>query len=419
MGEICLEFGYDFRKEIQINEDNFFEQIVIKDDEKDLEKRPPIITIMGHVDHGKTTLLDTIRKTNVASNEAGGITQNIGAYQVNWKNNVITFFDTPGHEAFSSMRARGADLTDIVILVVAADDGLKPQTEEAIDHAKYAKVPIIVFINKMDKPNPNVEKVLSQLADKGVMCEEWGGNSIVVKGSALNNQGIDELLEAIILTSEMMDLKANKKRLANGVTIEAFVDKGLGPVANILVQSGTLQVGDYILVGECWGKIRKMLDSHNRDNYITLINIYKIVEDQDNILKTIKKLIDIDPNNEYNHLMLFEYYDSINDYDNAINAINKVIEVSPEEYNYLKLASYYEKIGRIDDAIATVNKLIELGIAVNDGVNYFMIGNYYKKKGDNETAKINFNKAMELDPSYKDYLENHNLDEKDEDELII
>ncbi|WPL39873.1 translation initiation factor IF-2 N-terminal domain-containing protein [Malacoplasma iowae] len=199
MGEICLELGYDFRKEIQINEDNFFEQIVIKDDEKDLEKRPPIITIMGHVDHGKTTLLDTIRKTNVASNEAGGITQNIGAYQVNWKNNVITFFDTPGHEAFSSMRARGADLTDIVILVVAADDGLKPQTEEAIDHAKYAKVPIIVFINKMDKPNPNVEKVLSQLADKGVMCEEWGGNSIVVKGSALNNQGIDELLEAIIL----------------------------------------------------------------------------------------------------------------------------------------------------------------------------------------------------------------------------
>ena len=265
MGEICLEFGYDFRKEIQINEDNFFEQIVIKDDEKDLEKRPPIITIMGHVDHGKTTLLDTIRKTNVASNEAGGITQNIGAYQVNWKNNLITFFDTPGHEAFSSMRARGADLTDIVILVVAADDGLKPQTEEAIDHAKYAKVPIIVFINKMDKPNPNVEKVLSQLADKGVMCEEWGGNSIVVKGSALNNQGIDELLEAIILTSEMMDLKANKKRLANGVTIEAFVDKGLGPVANILVQSGTLQVGDYILVGECWGKIRKMLDSHNRE----------------------------------------------------------------------------------------------------------------------------------------------------------
>lgn len=265
MGEICLELGYDFKKEIQINEDNLLDQMVIEDDESNLEKRPPIITIMGHVDHGKTTLLDSIRNTNVVESEDGRITQNIGAYQVKWNNNLITFIDTPGHESFSSMRARGANVTDIVILVVAADDGLKPQTEEAIDHALFAKAPIIVFVNKMDKPNHNIDRIMSQLADKNVLVEEWGGSYMMIKGSALTRDGIDKLLEAIVLTSDIMGLKANKNRLATGVTIEAELDKGMGPIASLLVQNGTLMVGDYILVGEHYGKIRKMINDKNEE----------------------------------------------------------------------------------------------------------------------------------------------------------
>lgn len=265
MGEICLEMDFDFKKEIQINEDNFLDNIDVDDADENLEKRPPIITIMGHVDHGKTTLLDSIRNTNVVDNEDGKITQSIGAYQVKWKDNLITFFDTPGHEAFSAMRARGADLTDIVILVVAADDGLKPQTEEAIDHALNAKIPIIVFVNKMDKPNTNVDKLMSQLSDKNVVVEEWGGPYMMIKGSALTKQGIDELLEAIILTADLLELKANKNRLSYGVTIEASLDKGMGPVVNLLVKNGTLMVGDYILVGEHYGKIRKILNDNDQE----------------------------------------------------------------------------------------------------------------------------------------------------------
>lgn len=265
MGEICLEFGYDFRKETQVNEDNILDNISFNDKHEDLTKRPPIVTVMGHVDHGKTSLLDAIRKTRVVDTEAGNITQSIGAYQVNWKDNLITFFDTPGHEAFSQMRAIGADLTDIAIIVVAADDGLKPQTEEAIDHAVFAKVPIIVFINKMDKPGKNIDRIYSQLSEKNIVPEEWGGQTMVVKGSALNKEGINELLEAIILTSEIMELKANKDRVANGITIEACLDKGEGPVADLLVQSGTLAVNDYILVGHCYGKIRKMVDYNRKE----------------------------------------------------------------------------------------------------------------------------------------------------------
>lgn len=265
MGEICLEFGYDFKKEVQINEDNFLDNISFNDKNEHLTKRPPIVTVMGHVDHGKTSLLDAIRKTRVVDTEAGNITQSIGAYQVNWNDNLITFFDTPGHEAFSEMRAMGADLTDIAVIVVAGDDGLKPQTEEAIDHALFAKVPIIVFINKMDKPGVNVDRIYAQLSEKNITPEEWGGKTIVVKGSAINNKGIDELLEAIILTSEIMELKANKDRVANGITIEASLDKGEGPVADLLVQSGTLAVNDYILVGHYYGKIRKMVDYNRKE----------------------------------------------------------------------------------------------------------------------------------------------------------
>jgi len=232
----------------------------IEDKEEDLEPRPPIVTVMGHVDHGKTTLLDVIRKSRVAGSEAGGITQHIGAYQAKVNEKLITFIDTPGHEAFTAMRARGAQLTDIAILVVAADDGIMPQTEEAINHAKAAGIPIIVAINKIDKANAEPERVKQELTEYGLVPEDWGGNTICVNVSALQEQNIDELLEMIILVSEMEELKANHNRLAEGVVIEAELDKGRGPVATILVKNGTLKVGDPILAGLTSGRVRAMFN---------------------------------------------------------------------------------------------------------------------------------------------------------------
>ena len=220
---------------------------------------------MGHVDHGKTTLLDAIRKSNVTSGEAGGITQNIGAYQVELENRKITFIDTPGHEAFSEMRARGANVTDIVVLVVAADDGIKVQTQEAIDHAKAAGVEIIVFVNKMDKPGANPEKVISQLSEYDIVSEEWGGNTIFVQGSALQKTGINELLHAILLISDIHQFKANSNRLAFGTVIEANLDKGYGPVATVLIQNGTLKKGDMAIVGQTYGKVRLMFDDNGNE----------------------------------------------------------------------------------------------------------------------------------------------------------
>lgn len=226
IGELCLEYDLDFKIEKNINTENLLDNISFDDDPEDLKTRAPIVTIMGHVDHGKTTLLDTIRKTSVTSNEAGGITQHIGAYQVVKNNQPITFIDTPGHEAFTEMRARGANLTDIVILVVAADDGIKMQTEEAIDHAKAANVPIIVFVNKMDKYEADPNKVIQQLAGKELVAEELGGDIVFIKGSALKNEGIAELLDSILLIAELNEYKANPNRLAYGTTIEANLDKG-------------------------------------------------------------------------------------------------------------------------------------------------------------------------------------------------
>jgi len=262
IGELCLENNLDFKIEKEVNTENILDNLHIVDTPAELKKRPPIVTIMGHVDHGKTTLLDKIRKTNVTASEAGGITQHIGAYQVNYKNSTITFIDTPGHEAFSQMRSRGADLTDIIVLVVAADDGLKPQTEEAIDHAKFAKIPIIVFVNKMDKENANVEKVTSQLSEKDVLTEEWGGDTIFIQGSALQGTGVDKLLSAIETLAEVLDLKANPDRLSNGVVIESKLDKGFGPIATILVKNGTLRKGDFIVAGSTHGKVRSLQDEN-------------------------------------------------------------------------------------------------------------------------------------------------------------
>ncbi len=228
--------------------------------EKDRERRPPVVTIMGHVDHGKTSLLDAIRSANVAEKEAGGITQHIGAYHVEKNGRTIVFIDTPGHEAFTRMRARGAKVTDIVILVVAADDGVMPQTLEAIDHAKAAQVPIIVAINKIDKPEAQPDRIKQQLSDRGLLWDQWGGDTVMVPVSAKTKQGLDELLEMIILTADLQDLKANPARPAMGSVLEAKLDRGRGPVATVLVRNGTLKVGDYFIVGSVFGRVRAMYD---------------------------------------------------------------------------------------------------------------------------------------------------------------
>ena len=253
---VCMEFNVDVTKVEKKDDDTLLD--TEEDDPKDLVTRAPIVTIMGHVDHGKTTLLDYIRNSRVVDGEFGGITQHIGAYQVNVNGQLVTFLDTPGHEAFTAMRARGASVTDICIIVVAADDGVMPQTLEAIDHAKAANVPIIVAINKMDKAGANPEKVKNAMAEKGLMPEEWGGDTIFCECSAKTGAGVQNILETILVVAEVRDLKANPKKLATGTVIEAKLDKGRGPVTTLLVQNGTLKQSDSIVVGSCYGKIRKM-----------------------------------------------------------------------------------------------------------------------------------------------------------------
>ncbi len=258
---VASEYGI----ELTLEEDaDIIQDIQIEDDPKDLVERAPVVTVMGHVDHGKTSLLDAIRSENVVASEAGGITQHIGAYQVKVGNKKITFLDTPGHEAFTSMRARGAQATDIAVLVVAADDGVMPQTIEAINHAKAAKVPIIVAINKIDKPTANVERVKQELTEHGLVAEEWGGDTIVVPVSAKNAEGIDNLLEMILLVAEMEELKANPNRNAMGIVIEARLDKARGPVATLLVQKGTIKVGQSLIAGTSSGKVRAMINDRGQ-----------------------------------------------------------------------------------------------------------------------------------------------------------
>ena len=261
---LALDYNKTVKKEETADISNF-ENYEIEDKEEDLVERPPVVTIMGHVDHGKTTLLDYIRESNVAGGEAGGITQEIGAYQVECKGKKITFIDTPGHAAFTEMRARGASVTDIVIIIVAADDGVMPQTKEAIDHAKAAKVPIIVCINKIDKPEANVDRVMTGLVEAGLTPEEWGGDTIVTKISAKTGEGVDELLENILLIAEMSELKANPNRYATGAVLESKMDKHVGAVATLLIQNGTLRLGDPIVVGTAFGKVRTLKDDLGRN----------------------------------------------------------------------------------------------------------------------------------------------------------
>ncbi|MGM9933956.1 translation initiation factor IF-2 [uncultured Clostridium sp.] len=256
--KVCAEYDVLVEKKEESQELEVLE--IEEDDEENLQKRPPIVTVMGHVDHGKTSLLDCIRKTKVTDTEAGGITQHIGAYTITINGEEITFLDTPGHEAFTAMRARGAQVTDIVILVVAADDGIMPQTKEAIDHCKAAGVPMVVAINKIDKPGANPDRVKQELAEQGLLVESWGGDVISEEVSAKQNLNIDKLLEMVLLSAEMLELKANPNRRAVGTVIEAKLDKGRGAVASLLVQNGTLHVGDSILVGSTYGRIRAMFD---------------------------------------------------------------------------------------------------------------------------------------------------------------
>lgn len=260
---ICLEYGFEVEKHVEVSEVNF-EEIDIQDDEKDLQPRCPVVTIMGHVDHGKTTLLDTIRKSAVVEGEFGGITQHIGAYQVEVNGKKVTFLDTPGHEAFTAMRARGAQVTDIVIIVVAADDGVMPQTKEAIDHAKAAGVPIVVAINKIDKEGADPERIKGEMAEHGLLPEDWGGDTVYCEISAKKRIGIEELLETLTVVAELADLKANPNRYAYGSVVEGKLDKGRGPVATLLVENGTLRAGDPIVVGTSFGRVRQMLDDRGK-----------------------------------------------------------------------------------------------------------------------------------------------------------
>ncbi len=294
---LAIDYNMELKREETTDISNFEEYEII-DDPKDLKQRPPIVTIMGHVDHGKTTLLDTIRKAKTVEEEAGGITQTIGAYQVKCHNQLITFIDTPGHEAFTGMRARGASVTDIVILIVAADDGIMPQTKEAIDHAKAANVPIIVAVNKMDKPTANADKVMTELAEYGLMPDTWGGDTLYCQISALKGTGIDELLENILLISEMQEYKANPNRYASGTVIESRLDKHMGSVVTLLVQNGTLRIGDPLVVGTCCGRVRTMKDetgkeiaeaSPSKPVYITGLNDVPVAGDKFMAFETEKE----------------------------------------------------------------------------------------------------------------------------------
>lgn len=264
IAEVCINYGYDFQKEEVVDKENF-EDIKIEDDEKDLQERPPVVVVMGHVDHGKTTLIDTIRDSHVADGEAGLITQQIGAYQKEIQGKKITFLDTPGHEAFTAMRARGAAITDIALIVVAADDGVMPQTVEAINHAKAAGVTVIVVINKIDKPTANVDIVKDELAQYDLIPEEWGGETIFREISAKKKIGIDELLETILVVAELKELKANPHRYALGTVIEASLDKNEGPKATLLVQNGTLKVGDSVVIGNYYCKVRRMVNEYRQN----------------------------------------------------------------------------------------------------------------------------------------------------------
>ncbi len=341
---IALEYGKKLAREESADISNF-EEFEIIDKEENLKTRPPVVTIMGHVDHGKTTLLDYIRSSHIVLKEAGGITQAIGAYQIDYKNSKITFIDTPGHAAFTEMRARGASVTDIVIIIVAADDGVMPQTKEAIDHALSANVPIIVAVNKIDKPNANIEKILTEMADNNIIPESWGGKIPFVNISAKTGEGIDLLLETIATIAEVENLKANPDRYASGTVIESKSDKKIGTVASLLIQSGTLRIGDPIVVGASFGHVRTMKD--DRGN--------QLVQAGPSTPVSISGLSSVPEAGD--KFMAFEN-DSI-----AKNVAEKRKEILKEKKNKKQVVSFDDLFSQIKSGIKEINVILKTDVS--------------------------------------------------------
>ncbi|MBO4384644.1 MAG: translation initiation factor IF-2 [Clostridia bacterium] len=391
---------YDIELELQLPktaEEVLEETINAGDSEEDLVERPPVVTIMGHVDHGKTSLLDAIRNSSVTAGEAGGITQHIGAYTVTCNGRRITFIDTPGHEAFTAMRARGAQVTDVVILVVAADDGIMPQTIEAINHSKAAGVPIVVAINKMDKPEANPDRVLQQLTEHGLLCEDWGGDTICVPVSAKTHMNLNQLLEMVLLQAEVLELRANPKRKAKGTIIESQLDKGRGPVATVLVQNGTLRVGDPVVAGVAFGKVRAMMDDKGKRvkeagpstavevlgfNEVPSAGDEMIVADLDKLSKLVaeerrnklraeqmKKLSKVSLEDLYSHIAEGEVKD-LNlvikaDVDGSVEAVKQALEkLSNEEVRVKCIHGAVGAITASDVMFASASNAIVIGFNV-------------------------------------------------------
>ena len=402
---VVLDYNKELIREETTDISNF-EEYVINDKEEDLVPRPAVVTIMGHVDHGKTTLLDYIRNSHVASGEAGGITQAIGAYQVEKNGRKITFIDTPGHAAFTEMRARGASVTDIVIIIVAADDGVMPQTKEAIDHAKAANVPIIVAINKIDKPNANFEKIMSELSELGLTPEEWGGETIFVKISAKTGEGVDLLLDNINALSEVMELKANPNRYATGSVIEARLDKNKGPVVTLLIQNGTLRLGDPIVVGTNHGKVRTLRDDTGREVVsaepskpveVTGLEDVPVAGDKFMAFESEKesrsvamKRKEIEKNKKFSRkaLSLDELFESIKEGRKEINVVLKTDVKGSEEAvknALLKISVEGVKINVIRSGVGTIT---ESDIVLAHASNAIVIGfNVIPSKDVKEAAK--------------------------------
>ncbi len=410
---VVLEYNKELIREETTDITNF-EEYEIHDKKEDLVLRPAVVTIMGHVDHGKTTLLDYIRNSHVASGEAGGITQAIGAYQVEKDGRKITFIDTPGHAAFTEMRARGASVTDIVIIIVAADDGVMPQTKEAIDHAKAANVPIIVAINKIDKPNINIDKIMSEMSELGLTPEEWGGDTIFVKISAHTGEGVDLLLDNINALSEILELKANPNRYASGSVIEARLDKNIGPVVTLLIQNGTLRLGDPIVVGTNYGKVRTLKDDTGREVVsaepskpveVTGLEDVPVAGDKfmafesEKEAKTVsikRKEHEKSKRQAHKALSLDELFDQIKEGRKEINVVLKTDVKGSEEAvknAILKIAVDGVKINVIRSGVGTIT---ESDVVLANASNAIIIGfNVSPSKETKETAK-NYNVEIRL-----------------------
>ena len=413
---IVLDYGKELKKEETRDIANFEEYEII-DKEEDLIARPPVVTIMGHVDHGKTSLLDAIRNAHVVDKEAGGITQHIGAYQVKVNDRLITFIDTPGHEAFTQMRARGASVTDIVIIIVSAEDGVKPQTKEAIDHAKAAKVPIIVAINKMDLPNANPDRVLQELSECGLTPEEWGGDTLVNRISAKTKMGLNELLENILLIADMSELKANPNRYATGSVIESKLDKNIGSVTTILIQNGTLRLGDPVVVGNVYGKIRTLKNDKGQDIIealpstpveITGLNEPPVAGDRFMAFETEKeakkiaderKLRSKEANTNRSGMTLEDLFSKVKEGAKSINVVLKTDVKGSEEAIKQSLSKINVEGVTVDVIRSGIGTITESDIVLANASNAIIIGFNVRPS----------NKIMEIAKEYNADIRLHNV----------